>query len=54
MADDFNAVLNFSSSAGFSKKQVAGRMKQLKRLYGEWLITDSFYRREVAKLKAAL
>ena len=38
----------------FTKKQVAGRLRQLKRLYGEWLLTDSFYRRQVAELETAL
>jgi len=37
----------------FTKKQVVGRMRQLKRLYEEWLLTKSFYLREIAKLEAA-
>ena len=38
----------------FTKKQVAGRLKQVQRLYREWLLTDSFYLREVAKLETSL
>jgi len=38
----------------FTKKQVAGRMRQIKRLYEEWLITKSFYLRELAKLETSL
>jgi len=38
----------------FSKRQVAGRLKQLKALYEEWLLTDGFYSRKVAECEAAL
>ena len=37
----------------FTKKQVIGRQRQLKRLSEEGLLTDKFYLREVAKLAAA-
>ncbi|NOX55036.1 MAG: hypothetical protein GXP27_11495, partial [Planctomycetes bacterium] len=33
----------------FSKRQVANRLRQLKRLYEEWLLTDAFYARKVAE-----
>lgn len=38
----------------FTKRQVAGRLRQLKRLYEEWLLTDDFYDRKVAECEAAL
>ncbi len=38
----------------FTKRQVAGRLRQLKNLYEEWLITDDFYLRKVAECEAAL
>ncbi len=38
----------------FSKKQVAGRLRQLKWLYEAWLLTDDFYGRKVAECEAAL
>ena len=38
----------------FSKKQVAGRLRQLKVLYEDWLLTDGFYLRKVAECEAAL
>ena len=38
----------------FTKRQVAGRLRQLKLLYEEWLLTDDFYRRKVAECEAAL
>jgi hypothetical protein len=33
----------------FSKKQVAGRLRQLELLFDEWLLTDDFYSRLVAQ-----
>ncbi|MBN2476516.1 MAG: pre-peptidase C-terminal domain-containing protein [Pirellulales bacterium] len=38
----------------FTKRQVAGRLRQLKLLYEEWLLTDDFYSRKVAECEAAL
>lgn len=36
----------------FTKSQVAGRLRQLKTLYEEWLLTDEFYGRKVAECEA--
>ncbi|NQU20880.1 MAG: hypothetical protein HQ567_06320 [Candidatus Nealsonbacteria bacterium] len=38
----------------FSKGQVAGRLRQLKLLYEEWLLTDEFYARKVAQCESVL
>ena len=38
----------------FTKRQVAGRLRQLKGLFEEWLITESFYNGKVAECEAAL
>jgi hypothetical protein len=38
----------------FSKRQVQGRLRQLKMLYEEWLLTDDFYLQKVAECEAAL
>jgi hypothetical protein len=38
----------------FTKKQVAGRLRQLKLLYEEGLLTDDFYDKKVAECEAAL
>ena len=38
----------------FSKRQVQGRLRQLKRLYDEWLLTEEFYAKKVAECEAAL
>ena len=38
----------------FTKRQVAGRLRQLKGLFEEWLITESFYNVKVAECEAAL
>jgi len=40
--------------AKFSQKQIAGRLRQLKSLYGESLLTDDFYFRKVAECQAAM
>jgi len=37
----------------FTKKQVAWRLRQLKALYEEWLLTDEFYNRKVAECQTA-
>jgi hypothetical protein len=37
----------------FSKSQVAGRLRQLKALYEDWLLTDDFYGEKVAECEAA-
>jgi len=36
----------------FTKQQVAGRLRQLKILYEDWLLTDEFYARKVAECEA--
>ncbi len=36
----------------FSKSQVTGRLRQLKFLYEDWLLTDDFYARKVAECEA--
>jgi len=36
----------------FTKSQVAGRLRQLKTLYEDWLLTDEFYGRKVAECEA--
>jgi hypothetical protein len=36
----------------FTKRQVAGRLRQLKLLYEEWLLTDEFYGKKVAECEA--
>jgi hypothetical protein len=38
----------------FSKRQVQGRLRQLKLLYEDFLLTDEFYERKVAECEAAL
>ncbi len=46
-----------AASAGekpkFTERQVVGRLRQLKALYEEWLLTDDFYHRKVAECRAA-
>ena len=36
----------------FTKQQVAGRLRQLRQLFDEWLITDRFYDKKVAECEA--
>jgi hypothetical protein len=36
----------------FTKQQVAGRLRQIKVLYEEWLITEEFYDQKVAECEA--
>jgi hypothetical protein len=36
----------------FTRSQVAGRLRQLKVIYEQWLITDDFYARKVAECEA--
>ena len=43
-----------AAEAKFSKKQITGILKQLKRLHGEWLLTDEFYVKKVTEYEAAL
>jgi len=38
----------------FTQRQVEGRLRQLRGLFEEWLLTDSFYNRKVAECKASL
>jgi hypothetical protein len=56
-ADEIKAlVAAVDPSAGkfkFSKQQVAGRLRQLKQLYEDGLLTDEFYLRKVAECEAA-
>ena len=40
--------------ASFTKRQVTGRLRQLRLLYEDWLLTDDFYLRKVAECEAAL
>jgi hypothetical protein len=40
-------------AAKFTKSQVAGRLRQLKALYEDWLLTDEFYGEKVAECEAA-
>ena len=47
-------VKRTAGAAKFSKRQVAGRLRQLKMLYGDWFLTDSFYDRKVAECEAVL
>jgi len=37
----------------FTKQQIVGRLKELKRLYEEGLIIDNFYHEKVAECEAA-
>ena len=43
-----------SATAKFTKRQVQGRMRQLKSLYQEWLLMPDFYNRKMAECEAAL
>ncbi len=36
----------------FTKQQVAGRLRQLKYLFEQWLLTDEFYAAKVAECEA--
>jgi len=38
----------------FTQRQVAGRIRQLKLLFEEWLLTDDFYNEKVAECEAVL
>jgi hypothetical protein len=38
----------------FTKRQVAGRLRQIRALYDEWLLTDDFYNAKVAECEAAM
>jgi len=44
---------NSGAKVAFTKNQVAGRLRQLKLLYEEWLLTDNYYARKVAECKTA-
>lgn len=56
-ADEIKAmVLAVDPAAGkpkFTKQQIAGRLRQLKLLHDEGLLTDDFYNRKVAECEAA-
>lgn len=43
-----------AESPMFSKKQVANRLRELRRLYEAWLLTDEFYGKKVAECEAAM
>ena len=43
-----------AAKSKFTKRQVAGRLRQLKGLFEEWLITETFYNAKVAECEAAL
>ena len=43
-----------AKTAEFTRQQVLGRLRQLKRLYDEYLITESFYKRKVDECVANL
>jgi hypothetical protein len=46
------AVKAAGAKPKFTKRQVAGRLRQLKLLYEEWLLTDEFYGKKVAECEA--
>lgn len=48
------APADSAADSKFTKRQVAGRLRQLKALYEEWLLSDDFYLRRVAECEAAL
>jgi hypothetical protein len=47
------AVNSAAAKPKFTKQQVAGRLRQLKLLFDEGLLTDEFYARKVAECEAA-
>jgi hypothetical protein len=58
VATKTNAVTNAGLAAAaanpkFTKQRVVGRLRQLKRLYEEGLLTDDFYNEKVAECEAA-
>ena len=54
MKDKYAPAANSAPNAKFTKRQVTGRLRQLKALYEEWLLIDDFYLRKVAECEAAL
>ncbi len=55
MTDEQKAALASEQpkeKAKFTEQQVRGRLRQLKALYEEWLLTDDFYNRKVAECEA--
>ena len=48
------ATKNPAANTKFTKRQVAGRLRQLKGLFEEWLITEAFYKGKVAECEASL
>jgi hypothetical protein len=48
------AVAAKAEQPKFTKRQVAGRLRQLNGLYQEWLLTDAFYSLKVAECETAL
>jgi hypothetical protein len=48
-----NAVAAAASKPKFTKQQVAGRLRQLKLLFEEGMLTDEFYNEKVAECEAA-
>jgi hypothetical protein len=57
-APETNATIAASSSTGakpkFTKQQIAGRLRELKLLYEDGLLTDDFYDQKVTECEAAL
>jgi len=53
-AEEKAKLVSGSDQPKFSKGQVAGRLRQLKSLYEEWLLTDGFYLAKVAECEASL
>ena len=47
------AATNAAAKPKFSKQQIVGRLRQLKLLYEEGLLTDAFYHDRVAECEAA-
>lgn len=52
VAEAAKAARTTTEAPKFTKRQVAGRLRQLKGLYEEWLLTDEFYARKVAECEA--
>jgi hypothetical protein len=47
------ATADAASKFKFTKRQVAGRLRQLRALFEEWLLTEDFYKSKVAECEAA-
>jgi hypothetical protein len=51
---DETTETNTDAPPRFTPNQVAGRLRQLKALFEEWLLTDQFYNEKVAECEASL